>query len=447
MAPSDLSLRQRLMSLDVDALSDRELVAAALLAIALLSALAWALLSVLVPAPPKEIALTGGPASGAYHARAGRFAQALQRDGVSVRVQVSRGTPENLERLRAAQAQAGFVQGGIADLARMPGLESLARLGHEPVWVFHRRGIEPRTLGGLKGLRISIGVAGGGTQPVARALLQASGIDERNATLQALNNDEALDELAAGRLDAMFAVAAWDAPVIQRALNAGHGLLSIAQAMALSRQFPWLTALVLPRGGLSLARDEPPADVELLAVSTELVARADLHPATKALLRRVALEDQRGLPPPPLLRSTALAAAESLPDGSEVASTFLQQHLPFWWADLLHRLSLSVLPVLLVALPGLNALVAFRQRRNHSRILRLFAQAKELQLRMLREPRPSGQLRKELLRLERELQRLSPQVVHMVDYYRLRTTLATLDRGIETGALPQHRPLPGLHLG
>ena len=65
------------------------------------------------PAPPKRIVITTGGEAGAYYQFAQRYAAILARDGITLEVKSSAGSLENLDRLKADQAQVGFVQGGV----------------------------------------------------------------------------------------------------------------------------------------------------------------------------------------------------------------------------------------------------------------------------------------------------------------------------------------------
>src|SRR5262249_51620337 len=54
--------------------------------------------------------------------------------------------------------------------------------------------------------------------------------------------------------------------------------------------YPFLNKVIVPRGVTDLARDQPPADVTLIATKTSLVVRQDLHPALQYLLLDAATE-------------------------------------------------------------------------------------------------------------------------------------------------------------
>src|SRR5207249_7010773 len=76
-----------------------------------------------------------------------------------------------------------------------------------------------------------------------------------------------------------------DGNPLQRALNAaGIRLMSVAQAEAIAKTVPGLKHVVLWRGLISLSRDLPSSDVDLLASRNRLLVRKDLHPALQYLL-------------------------------------------------------------------------------------------------------------------------------------------------------------------
>jgi hypothetical protein len=69
-------------------------------------------------------------------------------------------------------------------------------------------------------------------------------------------------------------------------------LLNVAQAEAIAKTIPGLKHVVLWRGLISLSRDIPNSDIDLLASRNRLLVRKDLHPALQYLL----LEAMRKVP-------------------------------------------------------------------------------------------------------------------------------------------------------
>src|SRR5262245_22482613 len=92
--------------------------------------------------------------------------------------------------------------------------------------------------------------------------------------------------------------------------------------------YPFLNKVIVPRGATDLARDQPPADVTLIATKTSLVVREDLHPAMQYLLLNAASEIHSG--PSIFNRANTFPAAEAIdmPLSSE-AARFYKSGLPF----------------------------------------------------------------------------------------------------------------------
>jgi hypothetical protein len=95
----------------------------------------------------------------------------------------------------------------------------------------------------------------------------------------------AIDALIAGEIDVAIFASQLDTSFLQRALGApGLRLMNVAQAEAIAKTVPGLKHLVLSRGIISLIRDIPDSDVDLLASRNCLLVRKDLHPALQYLL-------------------------------------------------------------------------------------------------------------------------------------------------------------------
>src|SRR5262249_9193373 len=96
-------------------------------------------------------------------------------------------------------------------------------------------------------------------------------------------------------VDVIFVLGDVNSPVTQSWLrDPTVRLMSLSQAEALARLFPYLTRLVLPQGVIDLEKNIPPADVSLIATTSAVVVRKDLHPALVYLLAQAMAEEHRG---------------------------------------------------------------------------------------------------------------------------------------------------------
>ena len=344
------------------------------------------------PAPPKRIVITTGSDSGAYYAYAGRYANILARNGVTLEVRTSAGSLQNIERLENDEAQIGFVQGGVIEPKGDPDEEdtdsrllSLGSVFFEPVWVFYRGDRRFDRLTDLKGKRIAIGQEGSGVRQLAQQLLSANEIKPGDHLLP-LSGLKAAEELQQGRIDAAFIIAAENAPVVQVLLRSpGVKVMSFAQAEAYQRRFPFLTKLTLPQGVADLVRDYPPHDVTLLAPTANLVVRDDLHPALQSLLLQAATEVHgragffQRAGEFPVYKDRLLPLSPEAARYFKSGPPFLQRYLPFWLAVLIDRLMVLLIPIFALMIPLLKVAPAIYSWRVRSKVFRCYGELKYLE--------------------------------------------------------------------
>jgi len=371
--------------------STRELVMILAPVVLLISGGFWFALQFFQPAPPKTIAITTGSETGAYYRFAKEYARHLQRSGIKLELRTSAGALENVQRLNDPNSgvSVGLIQGGIANADQAPDLVSLGRVFLEPLWIFHAGPAPLDRIADLKGKRIAVGPEGSGTRKLASALLTRNEIGAADATLLPLGGRAAADALLKGEADAIFLVLAPEAELIQELLRrADVQLMSLAQAEAYTRLFPYLNRVVLPQGAIDLVRNIPPRDVQLLAPVAALVARKDLHPALVALLVEAASETHGGAGLFHKLAEFPRMADPELPLSADAARafkngpSFLKRLLPFWAATFLERLIVMAVPVATILFPVFKLAPKLYQWRIKRRINYWYAKLKDLERRM-----------------------------------------------------------------
>ena len=190
--------------------------------IVLVSALAfWAAYQFVAPAPPSEITITSGSENGAYHKFAKAYAWHLAKSGIKVNILTSKGSLENVARLRNTNGvvDIALVQGGTANADSASGIVSLGRVFTEPLWVFYRSEEVVDALAVFKGKRLAIGAEGSGTQLLAVALLSRNDIGSANTALLPLGGKTGAKALLDRQVDAVFLVMAPDAELVQTLLK------------------------------------------------------------------------------------------------------------------------------------------------------------------------------------------------------------------------------------
>lgn len=387
-----------LRNLDFDALTNKQLFRLLGILIVVIGLALWMVIRVVEPPPPSTITIAAGRPGGAYHSYATRYQKAFADYGITLKVLETSGSVENVERLKAPdgsnkQVDIAFVQSGIVSQADKDSgeIDSVASVFYEPIWVFTRATSQTENLdqlSQLRGQRIAIGAPGSGTRQAALILLAASQLDAKNTQFLELSADAGLAALGKNEVDAVFVVAALNAQVVQGAIQNGYRMMPFAQAEATARQYPWLSRIVLPRGGLNLAEDRPKQDIQLLATSANLAVRSDLHPAIAYLLLDIASDIHK--PAGIFQKQAEFPSQQSLefPQSKEsgryfkTGRPFLQKYLPFWMANLVERLLLVIVPLLAIAIPLLKGIPGFILWRQKAQVHRLYGElrSKETQL-------------------------------------------------------------------
>ena len=171
---------------------------------------------VMAPAQPVEMnIMTGGP-QGTYFRFGQDIADLGASCGLSIGVQQSAGSVENVFAVRDRPVtQFGIVQSDVLEYFRTyenedPALRRAAQglriafpLYNEEVHILARR--EIADLGALAGQRVSVGADGSGTALTARLVLDLAEIAP-GETRTDLGTSEALDALIEGEIDALFYV-------------------------------------------------------------------------------------------------------------------------------------------------------------------------------------------------------------------------------------------------
>src|SRR5262245_57866673 len=205
------------------------------------------------PLPPRELTIAGGAEGGAYDRFAERYRDAMAREGITLKILRTRGALENLELLGASprKVDAALVQGGVANEADYPMVESLGTMFFEPVFLFARRGDGTDKLRDLASRKVAIGAEGSGTRVLALKLLTANGFDPRAPGLLPLGGADARDALLRGEIDAAIFVLAYPLPSLEPLFRAPEiRLISFERLEAYRMWFPYLSAVSLPAGSV-----------------------------------------------------------------------------------------------------------------------------------------------------------------------------------------------------
>ena len=359
-----------------------------LLLATLVIALIW---QVLYPIAPAHLRMSTGAAQGVYAAYGDQYVQKFAEYGVTVELQGSAGSVENLERLAAGTTDLALVQGGSRlpllpnNAPRHIGVQTLANIDTEPVWIFTRMR-ELDSLAQLQSLRVSLGLQGSGSRVVARKLLEVARLQEKDLVLSEVSGMAAASALRNGTLDAAIFVSAAESPVVNAMLSTpGVHLVALKRTAAIGERIPSLEPRLLAQGMLDPSGKHPAQDISMLVSTASLITRESLHPALKRIATAIAI-DLHG-------RGSTFHKPGDFPSlrqleypASPEARTTLLRGLPwldrtfgYWWGQFVWRLLLIVLPVVLAAAWLARLLPAYLHWLLESRVNRWYGELKYIE--------------------------------------------------------------------
>jgi TRAP-type uncharacterized transport system substrate-binding protein len=439
--------------------SIRDLVATAGPFVLIAAALLIAAYFVLDPAPPKRVVLATGPELSAYARFGERYAEEMKRHGIQVELRPTLGAFENRRLLRdpKEKVDVAFVQGGSDDSPRateeekasMVDLVSLGTLFYEPVWIFYReesakklsRDAALEAVPQMRGWSVNIGARGSGTPGLMNKLLYANGMERTELKRSNFDETTAVVALLEGKLDAAVLVSAPESQMVQMLLQTpGIKVYEYEQAEAYARRYPFLSPVVLPRGVVDLAREVPAEDVTLIATTSSLLAREDIHPALVQLFAQAASRIHSG--------PGWIARAGSFPNAQqsefEIAKDaaryyqsgppLLQRYLPFWLANLVDRMWVALFSIIAVLIPLSRLVPPLYEFRVRSRIFRWYRNLRQIESDHEHGQKGAPELLGALDKLESRVSGIAVPLSYADELYALRTHIALVRVRLQKGA-------------
>ncbi len=402
------------------------------------------------PMPPKQLTLLTGPEQSAYAEMGDQYAKMLRQHRITVRLVPTEGSADNLRRLQAGEADAGFVQGGSATAPTDDDREELLTLGNlfvEPVWLFYRAQSAAnisetgrlQSLSQLSSLRINAGTAGSGVPPLMDTLLDMHRMDPKKIKISHLEQTPATVQMLQGKLDAVVFASAPQAPMVQMLLQTpGIRLMDFPQNEAYARRLPFITPVTLPRGVVDLARNIPAQDVHLIATTTSMLVRESLHPGLRQLLSQATVQTHGQSGWFQRTREFPNASNSEFPLAPEAERTLkngipsLQRYIPFTLANLVERMWLALGIIIAVLLPlGKIAppLYAYRVR---SRVFRWYGELRDIESRLEAHPEDKEKLLEELNAIEAKVEKVILPLSYADELYALRNNIGLVRQRLTT---------------
>ncbi len=335
------------------------------------------------PAPPRNIIIGTGSPEGAYFAYGKKYHELFAKENIELEVKITAGSAENLKLLEADSnsVDIAFIQGGMGALAKTEKLVSLGSLYFEPLWIFHQNDLTLNRLSDLKGLRVAVGEEGSGTKVLTTQLLGLNGINGKNTRLLSYDSQQASERLLKGEIDVAFFVTTHRTSYLWRLLKSKSiTLMGLERAEAYALRYHYLHVLKLPEGVIDFQDNIPSRDLTLVAPTTQLVARSDLHPALIELFLQTAEEvhksgvgfERRGEFPAP--KHLDFELSQEAKRFYQSGTPFLQRYLPFWVANFLSRMKVMLLPLVALLYPLFKLMPTIYRWRMRSRIYRWYSE-------------------------------------------------------------------------
>jgi TRAP-type uncharacterized transport system substrate-binding protein len=380
---------------------------------------------------PDHLIMTTGFENGTYAIFGERYREILAREKINLELLPSSGSVENLRRLNdnSYRVDAGFVQDGMSSPSEAKNLVSLGAIGYSPLWVFYRSQETFNYLSELKGKRIAVGSEGSGVRKFAIDLLKLNNSAASPTALLDLSGAAANRAILAGMVDAVMMIGTEDNALVKELLYTPNvKLLSFRQAEACTRLIPALSHVVLPQGILDVSRKVPSEDVHLLAVTTSLIVRKDLHPALVYLLLDAAVEihsnagwvNKKGEFPSP--RELSFPSSNYAERFYKSGRPLLLDYLPFGIAAFIDRTILILIPVAIILIPLIRSIPWLYSWRHRRKFYHWYRELKNLELEMMESPESehiSG-YRERIDRIEASINRIPVPLAFFGEVYGLK---------------------------
>ena len=184
------------------------------------------------PTPPVDMGIITGSDKGTYYQFGLNLKRLVASHGVNLTVATSKGSVDNIFAVyQRPGTQLGIVQSDVlAFVARVetdPVLKRIAKkikmvfpLYNEEIHILGRKNIND--FDELADKRVAVGREGSGTYLTARLLFKVAEVEPRQ--MVNIDTDEALAELKAGRIDAMFYVAGAPVKLFAESVTAADNL-------------------------------------------------------------------------------------------------------------------------------------------------------------------------------------------------------------------------------
>lgn len=227
-----------------------------------------------------------GGTSGTYYPLAGAISTLVnEKVNTNISVQSTGASKENVMLISRDEAEFAIIQNDVLDYAyngtglfsdgKIAGLTTVASIYSEVCQIVVADGSNINSVADLKGKKVSIGDAGSGVEQNALQILAAYGMTTDDIVVSRLSFKESGSAFKDGQIDAFFVTAGVpNTAITELAVTRKLKLIDIVgkEAEALIKQYPFYTAVTVPKDVYNTEKD-----ITTLAVRALIVCRDDLN--------------------------------------------------------------------------------------------------------------------------------------------------------------------------
>lgn len=303
---------------------------------------------------PKTIVIEAGPIGGFFHTSAETIKNKLKEKNINAIIVNREDTLKIIDDVNDLKSKIdiGFIAQDLNEF-KYKNVTSLGSIILEPLFIFHRRDILAKSPADFKGLRVAVSPVNSGTRIITEKILGLYGVNESNTKFYPYTLSESATALKEGSVDVAFFLQPANNKIISElGKNPKLKVMSLNQAVNLTRQFNYLYTATIYAGGFDLKNNLPEEDVKVIATPVTIVAKNNLDRSIVTAISLILREEFRN---PNLVSETGTFPTMDyeknifinqkadeifkIPFGSV---PFLYRYLPFSIASLLDSIAVEI---------------------------------------------------------------------------------------------------------
>ena len=243
----------------------------------------------------KTIVIEAGPIGGFFHTSAETIKNKLKEKNINAIVINREDTLKIIDDVNDPKSKVdiGFIAQDLNEI-KYKNVTSLGSIILEPLFIFHRKDISAKSPADFKGLRVAVSPVNSGTRVVTEQILEIYGVNESNTKFYPYTLSESANALKDGTIDAAFFLQpANNKTISELGKNPKLKVMSLNQAVALTRKFNYLYSATIYAGGFDLKNNIPEEDVKVIATPVTIVAKNNLPQSVVSAISLILKEEFR----------------------------------------------------------------------------------------------------------------------------------------------------------